>query len=54
MKFIITGATSFIGLELIDYLLANNHSVVAVCRPNSKGLSRIPSGVEVVAAEMCD
>lgn len=54
MNFIITGATSFIGLELIDYLLANNHSVVAVCRPNSKNLSYIPSGVEIVTAEMSD
>lgn len=54
MKFIITGATSFIGLELIDYLLANNHSVVAVCRPNSKGLSSIPSGVEIVTTEMSE
>ena len=54
MKFIITGATSFIGLELIDYLLANNHSVVAVCRTNSKGLSCVPSGAEIVTAEMSD
>lgn len=54
MKFIITGATSFIGLELTDYLLANNHSVVAVCRPNSKGLTSIPSGVEIVTAEMSE
>lgn len=54
MNFIITGATSFIGLDLIDYLLANNHSVVAVCRPNSKNLSYIPSGVEIVTAEMSD
>ena len=54
MKFIITGATSFIGLELTDYLLANNHSVVAVCRPNSKGLSSIPSGAEIVTAEMSE
>ena len=54
MKFIITGATSFIGLELIDYLLANNHSVVAVCRPNSKGVSCVPYGVEIVTAEMAD
>ena len=54
MRFIITGATSFIGLELIDYLLSNNHSVVAVCRHNSKGLSCIPTEVEIVTAEMSD
>lgn len=54
MKIVITGATSFIGLELIDYLLAHNHSVVAVCRQDSKGLSFIPHGVEIVASKMCD
>jgi len=54
MKFIITGATSFIGLELIDVLLKNGHSVIAVCRSNSKGLSSIPEGVEVVSAEMSE
>ena len=54
MKYIITGATSFIGLELMDYLLAQHHHVIAVCRPDSKGLSKIPSGVEVVLAEMSE
>ena len=54
MKYIITGATSFIGLELMDYLLAQHHQVVAVCRPGSKGLSKIPSGAEVVLAEMSE
>lgn len=54
MKFVITGATSFIGLGLTEYLLANSHSVIAVCRPNSKGLSSIPDGVEIVTSEMAD
>lgn len=54
MKFVITGATSFIGLELIDYLLAHNHSVVAVCRQDSKGLSFIPHDVEIVTSKMYD
>lgn len=54
MKFVITGATSFIGLELTEYLLANGHSVVAVCRSNSKGLSSIPDGVEIVTSDMAD
>lgn len=54
MKYVVTGATSFIGLELIGYLLDLRHQVVAVCRPNSKGLSKIPAGVEVVTAEMSE
>lgn len=54
MKYVVTGATSFIGLELTDYLLSQQHQVVAVCRPDSKGLSKIPVGVEIVTAEMSD
>ena len=54
MKYVITGATSFIGLELLDYLLSQQHQVVAVCRPNSQGLSKIPAGVEIITAEMSD
>lgn len=54
MKFVITGATSFIGLELTRYLLEHKHTVVAVCRPNSKGTVAIPEGVEIVTSEMCD
>lgn len=54
MKYVITGATSFIGLEMIDYLLDNHQQIVAVCRPDSKGLSKIPVGVEIVVAEMSE
>jgi nucleoside-diphosphate-sugar epimerase len=54
MKYVVTGATSFIGLELTGYLLSQQHQVVAVCRPNSKGLLKIPIGVEIVLAEMSD
>lgn len=54
MKYVITGATSFIGLELMDHLLAQHHQVVAVCRPNSKGLSKIPSNAGVVLVEMSE
>lgn len=54
MKFVITGATSFIGLELIKYLLVHKHTVTAVCRPNSKGTLSIPKGVEIVTSEMCN
>ena len=54
MKYVITGATSFIGIELTSYLLSLRHKVVAVCRPASKGLSSIPVGVEIVSLEMSD
>ena len=54
MKFVITGATSFIGLELVDYLLGMQHQVVAVCRPDSERLSIIPVGVGIVVAGMSE
>lgn len=54
MRYVVTGATSFIGLELLDYLLSQQHQVVAVCRPESQGLSKIPAGVEIVTSEMSD
>ncbi len=54
MKYVITGATSFIGLELTNYLLNLNNEVVAVCRSTSKALSHIPDGVEIILAEMTD
>ena len=50
--FVITGATSFIGLELIRYLLKHHHKVIAVCRRNSHKLSLIPVNTEVICAEM--
>lgn len=54
MKFVITGATSFIGIELINLLLSQGHSIVAVARKESKKLSDIPFGVSIVAAEMSE
>ena len=54
MRYVITGATSFIGLELISTLLLQGHSVVAVCRSNSGGLACIPAGVDVVKTEMSE
>lgn len=54
MKYVITGATSFVGNELMQLLLENGEQVVAVCRPNSKALYTIPSTVEIVKAEMSE
>lgn len=54
MKFVVTGATSFIGLELINLLLSQGHSVIAVCRKDSKKILSIPFGVSIVTAEMSE
>ena len=52
MKYVITGATSFIGLELIDFLQKQGISIIAICRPNSKTISELPSSVQVIHSEM--
>ncbi|OPJ57384.1 NAD-dependent epimerase/dehydratase family protein [Clostridium chromiireducens] len=38
----ITGATSFIGIHLIKEYLKNDFNVIAIARPNSKNLNRLP------------
>ena len=53
MKIIITGATSFIGLHLMQYLLDEGHEVIAVCRKNSRNLaSLVNKNVEIVFSDM--
>ena len=54
MKYVVTGATSFLGHELVSRLMQAGHAVVAVCRPQSSALADIPLGVEVVLADMSD
>jgi len=39
---VVTGATSFIGVHIIKEYLKNNCQVIAVVRPNSKNLNRLP------------
>ena len=39
---VVTGATSFIGVHIIKEYLKNNCKVIAVVRPNSKNLNRLP------------
>lgn len=39
---IITGGTSFIGVHLIQEYLNHDWNVIAIVRPNSKNLSRLP------------
>lgn len=42
MKFIVTGATSFIGSEFTKLILECGHEVYAVCLENSPSLGRLP------------
>ena len=52
MTFVITGATSFLGVEVAKALIRQGHQVTAICRPGSHGLTSLPEGVEVVFAQM--
>ena len=52
MTYIITGATSFLGVEVAKTLINQGHQVTAICRHGSYGLKNLPSEVKVVFAEM--
>lgn len=52
MKYVITGATSFIGQELTALLLQQGHEVVAVCRPTSPARREVPAAARIVDAEL--
>ena len=56
MKYIITGATSFIGLEFTKLVLECGHDVYAVCREGSKSLWKLPNdpALTLVYASMDD
>ncbi len=53
MKYIVTGATSFLGRVLIRQLLAEGHHVVAVCRSCSALESLLPD-VEIVTSDISE
>ena len=56
MKFIITGATSFLGVELCQYLLTSGHEVYAVCRQGSAKAEDLPkdANLHVIFSDMSD
>ena len=54
MKYVITGATSFIGLELTRHLIGTGNEVCAVCRKGSVAQGNIPAGARKVYAEMAE
>lgn len=52
MIYVVTGATSFIGFELIQHLHLNGEEVIAVCRNHSNKQSKFPKGIKIVHATM--
>ena len=49
---VVTGATSFIGVHIIKEYLKNNCAVIAVVRPNSKNLDRLPKSNLLTVVEI--
>lgn len=54
MKYVLTGATSFLGKALIELLLSRGESVVAVCRPKLLMENQFPDNTLVILSEMFD
>jgi nucleoside-diphosphate-sugar epimerase len=56
MKFVITGATSFIGVELTRYALSMGDEVIAVCRKGSAGIPKLGthSNLKIVYSELSE
>ena len=56
MKFVVTGATGFIGREVVSSLLKQGHYVYCVCRPNSPKVDVVPkdANLSIVEATMAD
>lgn len=47
MTFVVTGATGFIGLEVVNYLFKKGYQVYCVCRPNSPKVALLPKGINI-------
>lgn len=52
-KVVVTGATSMIGVATINEAIKNNVEVLAIVRPNSKNLTRLPKSSLIKVLE-CD
>lgn len=56
MKIVITGATSFIGIHLIEEWIKESCEIFAVVRPNSNNISRLPQNekLHIIEREMSE
>lgn len=54
MKILITGATGFIGIRLIDALLAGGHEIFALCRNLEKAKAKLPDNCHIIIGDITD
>lgn len=54
MRILLTGATGFVGSNLLPILLAKGHDVRCLVRPESKRINRIPDAAEVMIGDAVD
>lgn len=54
--YVLTGATSFIGSQLVRHLLGKGHRVIAVCRNHPRAVSKLGShpALQIVEAQLAD
>ena len=52
MKIVISGATSFLGVELTKLFLRRGDDIIAICRKNSYRLKDLPPSVTIIYADM--
>lgn len=54
MKILITGATGFIGIRIIDALLAGGHEIFALCRNLEKAKAKLPDNCHIIIGDITD
>lgn len=54
MRFVVTGASGFLGVEICKELLRQGHEVIAVCRKESSGIKKLPTNdmLDIVWADL--
>ena len=53
-KYLITGATGYIGSTLIKFLLAKGNDVTAMVRSRQKAETILPPGIKIICADITD
>ena len=56
MKYVITGATSFLGVHLCDYLLGEGQQIFAICRQGNPKIAKLPkhNNLHIIYADMSE